>query len=334
MDYTYSSAQGKTGKAIEYYSNGTMIKNVDLSGGSLPADYNVINLPAGENYVTVKLINSDDTYILSKAIVVYTNGADYSGDFSAVNNVYEENGKIYMHSSNGNMSSLGKNDLTDNFIFVANIDKISNLSNDVQTGVSIISESGEYVNIYKTYESGKMVLKIGKNDSNDETVSGIDAYKANMIKVSRLGDDIIIEAGESAAFLKQVAKVSYANDLKSGKINVSAYVATAPDTKETISAFDSIRFVEAGQITHPTAKIINIKNNQTLELSTNVDIEVTPDSKAEINDITVFLGETAVGTLKTPISQKGMVSVPIKFSGAAKGSLRVVCFDKNIGKAF
>ncbi len=333
VDYTYSSAQGKTGKAIEYYSNGTMIKNVDLSGGSLPADYNVINLPAGENYVTVKLINSDDTYILSKAIVVYTNGADYSGDFSAVNNVYEENGKIYMHSSNGNMSSLGKNDLTDNFIFVANIDKISNLSNDVQTGVSIISESGEYVNIYKTYESGKMVLKIGKNDSNDETVSGIDAYKANMIKVSRLGDDIIIEAGESAAFLKQVAKVSYANDLKSGKINVSAYVATAPDTKETISAFDSIRFVEAGQITHPTAKIINIKNNQTLELSTNVDIEVTPDSKAEINDITVFLGETAVGTLKTPISQKGMVSVPIKFSGAAKGSLRVVCFDKNIGKA-
>ncbi len=329
-------------KTVEFYSNGELVGNIDsFSEGAVPSEYTV-TLPSGENYVTLKRINSDGTYAFSNTEVVYVYEGQYTGtDFEVTSEdgavVLESGGNFCMYSSDGKTASATKNGVTEDFNFAADVSKISNLTEGAQTGV-LISSGDKFIKVYRTYENKKLVLKADKNGVISEiaTIGSVaaDPYKASMIKVSKVGDDIIIQTGNSSATLLEAIKASYSNDFGSGNLSVSAYT-TASAGKETSSIFRNIKFVDSSQITNPKIKVQNIENNQKLSFNEDVLVKVTPDPKAEVNEIAVFLGNNIIKDIfyEEGIKEEKDITIPISFSNVAEGELKVVCFDKNLGQS-
>ncbi len=339
VSYTFEDAENI--KSIQFYGNDECVGSIDesdLLNGNAGTE-NVIELafPLGENYVTLKRINKDGTYEFSNTKAAYIYGAGYSGadfDVSTGDNtaVSESDGNIYMYANNGKTASLVKNGVTGDFNFAATVSKISNLTDGAQTGV-MISSGDKYIKIYRTYKDNKLVLNVDKNGVISE-VTGIDPYKASMIKVSKKGDDIVIQAGKSAAYLSDAVTASYQADFGDGTFSVSAYTSAA-DGKETSSEFKSVKFVPAEEITEPKIEIENIESNQKLNFNEEVLTRVTPDEKAKVNETAVFLGNNIVTDIcyDEGIAEAKDVSIPISFSNVAEGDLKVVCFDENLGES-
>jgi len=324
-------------KTIQFYSNDKCVGSIDdFDGGALPGEHN-ITLPQGENYITLKRINQDGTYAFSNTEVVYIYGDVYSGtDFDVTSDsagvVSENDGTFYMYADNGATASLTKKDLTGDFAFVADVSRVSNLVNGAQTGVSI-SSGDKFIKIYRTYEENNLVLMVHKNGTEPTALTAVNPYDAAMIKVTRKGDDIVIQAGKSSAFLKDAARVSSSGDLGGGALSISAYTVSASNN-ETSSVFNNIKFVNSDEITEPHIEIGNIKDNQRLDFNENLIVRVIPDSKAKINEIAVLLGDNVIKGVKynDGIAEEKEVTIPINFLTVAEGDLKVICFDENLGE--
>ncbi len=325
------ACQGENVSKVDFYSNGEVVGSSETVGTNKE-----ITLSPGENYVTIKITNSSGVISYSNTVVVYAKGkafadSDFNVSTDANTSVSKTDEKYYLYSKNGAEGFIGKDDLQEDFNFVADIDKISNLNNGVQTGVCIKNESGKFIKVYKTYENNKLVIKVDENGTTSD-VSDVNAFSADMLKVSKSGDNIVIQAGASAASLSNVLEKSYATDFEGSKLSVNAYVLT-PENVETISDFDNIKFINSDEITTPVVEINNVSNNQRLGFKETLELTVTPDSKAKITEVAVFFNDNPVNSVafENGIAEKQTVSVPISFTSVSHGVLRVVCFDQNLG---
>lgn len=320
---------------LKVFANDELVKeeknddNSDVSVGSIT----VGNLPLGENYITVIGTKADGSTIYSNTKVVYVKGDSYSGDDFTNNSqgnavvTKTDDGKYYMYSDGTDSAILAK-DISGGFSFVVNLGDITNLSDGVETGVAFHTDSATY-KIYKTVKDGEVVW-ICEDSSGKNVVSVSDTYKANILKVS--GDEagaVELYLGDSLASLKQVTNITVADVTK-----LDFYV-TAGENKKAISVANDIRYVSSDEITHPKLSIQNISDNQKLGFNTDIDVKVTPDSKAPINEIAVFFKDELIKTVKFDegITQETAETIPVRFSKVDSGTLRVVCFDKNLGQS-
>ncbi len=326
-------------KTLEIYCGGEKIKEETVSSGESSYEISVEDvLPLGENYITVKAINNDGSYALSNTKVIHTAKEQYSGSKFENNSdgqntmIFEDQGKFYMYADGENTGSLKKQNIKDDFLFVANNNYISNLLNGAQTGVSISSSSGKSVKLFRTYENNKIVLKKTDISGQTSTVADINAYSADMFKIEKTGDSIILQAGSSAAMLQNILNLSYSADFGSEELTVESYI-TGSGEQKTISEFNSLRYIDSTQKTSPKIEITNLKDNQRLNFSETVNVKVTPDPKANINEIAVFLGNNVIKNVfyENGINTEQEISIPIEFNSVADGDLRVLCFDENLG---
>jgi len=315
-----------TPDSFEVYCDGERIRDNVTVSNSVTLD----NLPLGENYITVKAINSDGSYALSKTAVVYVYGAAYSGDFENTSDgtgavVSEDGGKYYMYTDGAKKAAVSKKNIAGDFVFAADIGYISNLLNDVQTGVSITSGSNSF-ELYKTYKDGKEAWEIGKSGLAGD-ISKLDAFKDNMIRIKKTGNTLTVQSGSSAAMLKDVLS----SDAFTGNVTVEVYTKGA-EGKKTVSEFENISYISNDQVSSPKISITNIENNQRLDFNTTINVNVTKDNNVEITEIAVFLNNKVVEDV---FYENGIpsnpVEIPVRFSDAENGELRVVCFDKNLG---
>ncbi len=319
---------------FEVYCDGKMIKEETASNQTT---INVSDLPLGENYITVKALKDDGIYSLSNTQVVYVIGENYGGELTDASDaegakVFEDNGRVYTYVNGEKLAILQKENIEGDFLFTAKSDYVSNLVSGVETGISI-SSGDKIVKLYRIYEGNKIVMKKSINGVVSEA-EGIDVYGSNMFNIEKNGDNIILQAGSSASMLKDIATVSLDKDLGGGNVTAAVYAKGVAD-KITVSEFTNVAFIDNDKKTNPKIELKNLKDRQLLNLTQDIKIEVTPDAKAKVNEIVIMFGDNIIEDLyiKEGISSVEERTIPVKFSGATEGDLRIICFDENLGRA-
>ncbi|AUO19050.1 pectate lyase family protein [Monoglobus pectinilyticus] len=282
----------------------------------------VSELPTGDNDFTVKVIKNDGSYIFSPVKTVSVTGDTVPEGWTAENAWYD--GDDYTVLDGGKME---KSNISGDYDMVARIDKLSNKNINVQSGISSLDEtSGTKFVIGKMYNDNfEQVIYYGEAGNIqiwDGAAKSIEKYK--LFKISKSEGVLSLYAGTSLAEWEKVAEVGE----QTGNAAVSAYVS-AVEQGETVTKFNVCQLVT--EQTNPAAKIVNIKNNDRLGLSANVEVKVTPDKGKKVTEVWVYFNGAPLASSTNELDREETINIPVEFTGVAKGTLQVYCFDENLG---
>ncbi len=318
---------------IEVYCNDKLVKKLG-SANAGEGSAKLSDLPWGENYITLKAYNSKGEYSFSNTKVVYILGeGEAIEDWIAEGNaVFDGNSFTLAAFGEDSKVALSKGELDTDFDFVAEIEKISNLMNNAETGVIILGSNGKTVDLFKVYKDYKQIIQIRDGENSPVNVDSIPlADDYNMLKISRANGKIGFYAAISPSnwILVQEFDASLFGD----KVAVKAYV-NAGGNKKTISGFSSIKVVVAENKTTPKVQVLNVSENQQIGFNENLMLKVTPEKGEKIVEICVYHGNNLINDVKyrngIPLEQTE-VAIPLNFPSVAAGDLRVLCFDGNLG---
>ena len=96
---------------------------------------------------------------------------------------------------------------------------------------------------------------------------------------------------------------------QTGNAAVSAYVS-AVEQGETVTKFNVCQLVT--EQTNPAAKIVNIKNNDRLGLSANVEVKVTPDKGKKVTEVWVYFNGAPLASSTNAVSYTHLMKFPEK----------------------
>lgn len=300
---------------VEIYCNDTPVAQAENTDGVWTA--NITGLPTGDNALTAKATMSDGSYSLSSIKTVHVTGAQAAEGWTAAGGASFD-GENYTLPAGSTLTTSANGD----FKLVARIDEVSNLASGVNTGITAVSGSYDYL-IGKRYNSEfEQEVYYGGNNS-IQTLPNIDAGAYTLFEISRSGNQISLYAGTSLADLETEPLL-----VSGGGADAYTIGAEADGTEMTVSKLSMLKRIET--TTNPKVEITNIKNNDRIDvLGSSVEAKITADG-TPVTEVWVYFNDAPIASAETYITGEETVSIPISFSEPTAGSLTVYAFDENL----
>jgi len=336
VDGSVLLSAGVTGSNItkvDFYSNDKLIATAE-NGVDGIYTATASNLEKGVQYITAKAYNSSGEYTISKANIVYVSGNGDVSPWTGIGAVYE-NGKYYLGSSME--SNIGKMTqiISGDFDFIAEIDDIPNINNNVPSGIFAAAgsrDTDESVLISKHYDNYRKTIQISTDKgATFTTVAGSDFEKDNLLKISRTGGTLTFYTASGLSSWNLVKTV----DISSWPDSIIVGAMSGSTNLKNVARFNKLKLITSSDKTSPSVSIVNVTDQQRLGFKESLEVQVVPDNKAKVSEIEVYLNGTLLTTYKSQngISNTATISIPVSFDKVAYGILKVVCYDENLGVA-
>ena len=279
-----------------------------------------ITLGAGENNIVAKLIKSDGSYELTSNKTIYVTGNTTDPNWTGAENTYDGNEYALVPGQELTQSADG------DFQYFAQLSSMSN----TDTGTTAYIGYGDLgVGIrYNQDHQAEVVYKTGAGGEYQAAADlpyGADEY--SMFRIVKSGVNVKLYAGRSLAEWTEIADLAY-----SGGSAAVVGVSSEDANEMAVVKFDSLRIVT--EESNPSIDITNVENNSRLDFNTTLSVDVTPDIGG-ITEIWVYLNDDVIEsiTYDEPITSERTITIPLSFATVDAGTLRVMCFDENLGSA-
>lgn len=311
--YTASALLNATGlganvATVEFYCDGTLLGKAEKSGDS--AVLKTKDIKSGTRYITAIAKDNSGNSNVSNAVLVNCYNKSESAVFE---NWTGKNASLVDENYILGTDSVLSQTVSGDFDFVAELEELGVCGTNSELKLSVGDNSISYG--YDNYE-----LKI---KSNSTDIADIDYSIYKLFKISRVGNELKMYIGKNLAEWTEIGTAQLTNASAELKAEVNGGVGI----------LNILRVITADMKTSPKISVTNIEENQRLGFSEDIEVKVTPDTKAGVSEVYIYLNDTVIASCKADeaITSETTLTVPVSFDTVVKGTLKAVCIDVNLG---
>lgn len=293
---------------VEFYCDGNLIGKAEKSGDS--ATLTTKGIKAGTRYITAIAKDNSGNSNVSNAVLVNCYNKSES---AAVENWTGKNASLVDENYILGTDSVLSQTVSGDFDFVAELEELGICKANSELKLSVGDNSISYG--YDNYE-----LKI---KSNSTDIAGIDYSIYKLFKISRVGNELKMYLGKNLAEWTEVGTAQLTN----------ASAELTAEVSGGVGILNILKVITADMKTSPKVSVTNIEENQRLGFSEDIEVKVTPDLKAGVSEVYIYLDDTVIASYKADeaITSETTLTVPVSFDTVVKGTLKAVCIDVNLG---